>query len=119
MPVYSSIGPNTFIVSSFLGHSACKSSQDFKNLKKELAGHTHKFKGIVTGTSPSGPIAGTAKGTTVKSIKLASAIGRSMPKTTKISTSLSSLEKNYSVLMKNYLNSNSPTKIRSSFNKVN
>tara|TARA_R110002020_G_scaffold50761_3_gene143460 strand:- start:9719 stop:10657 length:939 start_codon:yes stop_codon:yes gene_type:complete len=94
-------------------------NKDVESLKKELAGHTHKFKGIVTGISPSGPVTGTAKGATVKSVKLASAIGRSMPKTTKISTSLSSLEKNYSVLMKNYLNSNSPTKIRSSFNKVN
>jgi|TARA_R110002020_G_scaffold273414_2_gene488566 hypothetical protein len=94
-------------------------NKDVENLKKELADHTHKFKGVVTGTAPNGPITGTAKGTTVKSVKLASAIGKSMPKTTKISTSLSSLEKNYSRLMKNYLNSNSPTKIRSSFNKVN
>ena len=97
-------------------------NKDVQKLKKDLLKHKHKI--AITNVStiiapPSGPCSGILQGETLISPNLSSATSPTIAKNVKINTSLSSLEKNYSILMKNYLNSNSPTKIRSSFNKVN
>ena len=86
-------------------------NKDMQNLKKALIKHNHQ----IIASSPSGPVTGTA----IQSTNLASAVAPSITKNVTINTSLSSLEKNYTILKKNYLNSNSPKKIRSLFNKVN
>ena len=80
-------------------------NKDVRDLKRTLVNHTHV-------ASPFG-------GPTTPSLELATGVVPSFISNVMIGTACSAIEKNYTVLMKNYLNSNSPTKIRSSFNKVN
>ena len=80
-------------------------NKDVRDLKRTLVNHTHT-------SSPTG-------GPTTPSFELVIDVVPSFINNIMIGTGCSAIEKNYTVLMKNYLNSNSPTKIRSSFNKVN
>jgi len=98
-------------------------NKDVQKLKKDLLKHKHRIAitnvGTIIAPPPGGPCTGILQGETLISPNLSSATSPTITKNVKINTSLSSLEKNYSILMQNYLNANSPKKIRSSFNKVN
>jgi hypothetical protein len=97
---------------------------DVRSLKTDLIKHNHTVSlvGSVTATSPAGPVAGTANvvGTTGTSLGLTTSLPPTIAKASAtVTTSLSSIDKNFSIMRQNYLEQTSPLPIKSRFNKVN
>tara|TARA_B100000900_G_scaffold280847_1_gene240264 strand:+ start:1533 stop:2477 length:945 start_codon:yes stop_codon:yes gene_type:complete len=99
-------------------------NNDVKSLKTDLISHNHTVSlvGSVTATSPVGPVAGTANvfGATGTSLGLASSLPATIAKNNAlVTTNLSGIDGNFTIMRQNYLEQTAPLPIKSRFNKVN